>query len=111
MRPRRSMSRLAAGREAARESRAGVRGLNAHTTNPASKTMAPWLASGPMARKPVFLLKETIWRMSSRGRSSRSPVRLMPGPSYTAARISSAIRPSGTLASTTPASTAALGMP
>ena len=81
--------------------------------------MAPSPASVRMVRYPVFLLKETIWRMSRSGRSSRFPFRLMGSRAtrvnarqfYTAARISSATRPSGTERSTTPASTAALGMP
>ena len=88
--------------------------------------MAPSPAAVRMDRYPVFLLKETIWRMSRRGRSSRLPVRLtvLRQPSsrsvvnprrlqrfYTAARISSAMRARATARSTTPASTAALGMP
>ncbi len=93
----------------------------AQTTKPSLKTMPPSPSSVRMESAPVFLLKETIWMMSRRGRSSRFPVRLKTAPGisprafrarfYTAARISSAMRESTTARPTTPAWMAALGMP
>ncbi len=92
----------------------------AQTTSPSWKTIPASPSPVRMESAPVFLLKETIWMISRSGRSSRLPVRLKRAPGisaravrrfYTAARISSATRRRCTERCTTPASTAALGMP
>ena len=112
IRVRRNWSRLSAVNVRTRGSSGPESQVKAVTTSPSRKTMAPCPAAARIVRCPVFLLKETIWRMSRRGRSSRLPVRLMGGKKfYTAARISSGKRSRSTARWTTPASMAAFGIP
>ena len=47
--------------------------VKAETTSPSRNTIAPAPPSISIDRYPVFLLNETIWMMSRRGRSSRLP--------------------------------------
>mgnify|MGYP003694041263 CR=1 FL=1 len=93
---------------------------NAQTTRPSWKTIARLALRGADGERPVFLLKETIWMISRSGRSSRLPVQAQESTrSITCGAAilhrrhdlvghAEQVAPS---AATTPASTAALGMP